>query len=111
MESGSLYVAVLVSESSSDAPDHVPLYEESFVLLRAASHEEAAERAHALGEREQASYRNESGETITWTLKHVVDVSDVVDDTLDDGATVYARHFRAYDAYRRFEPLLSGEEL
>jgi hypothetical protein len=81
------------------------------VLVRAASVEEAAERAHALGEGAQTSYRNEAGEAITWTLKRVVDVSDAVDDVLDDGATVYARHFRDYDAYARFEPLLSGEDL
>jgi hypothetical protein len=105
-----LFVAVILSEATSDAPGHRPLYEESFVLVRAASVEEASERAEELGRGEQTEYLNEAGETIRWSLKHVVDVSDVVDDELGDGATVYARHFRDYDAYRRFEPLLSGEQ-
>ena len=30
-------------------------------------------------------------------------------DELKDGSTLYSRHFRDYDAYRRFEPLLSGD--
>jgi Domain of unknown function (DUF4288) len=47
------------------------------------------------------------GETITWPLKHVVDVSEVID-RLDDGAEVYTRHFRDYEAYCVFETMLSG---
>jgi hypothetical protein len=102
-----VYVAVLLSESSSDAPGYEPLYDESFVLIHADSVEAATERAHGLGQAEQTSFRNQFGETITWRLKHVVDVADVTDEALADGSTVYSRHFRDYAAYRRFEPLLS----
>jgi len=108
-DGSNLYVAVLVAESSSDAPDYEPLYEESLVLIRAASDEAAAARAEELGVEEQTSYVNDVGETITWTLKRVLDVSRTLTDELEDGTTLYSRHFRDYDSYRRFEPLLSEE--
>ncbi len=41
----------------------------------------------------------------------MVDVSAVLDEDLTQDADLYARHFRDYAAYQRFEPLLSGEEL
>ena len=104
-----LYIAVLVSESSSDAPDYEPLLEESFVLVYADSDEEAASRAQQLGLDEETSYGNDAGETVTWTLKHVVDVAPALSDELEHGSTLYSRHFRDYDSYRRFEPLLSED--
>jgi hypothetical protein len=47
-------------------------------------------------------------------LQQVVDVNSVLDDDFDaaeDGVDLYARHFRNYDAYQSFEPLLSKEQL
>ncbi|GGM59259.1 hypothetical protein GCM10012275_33040 [Longimycelium tulufanense] len=107
------YVAVLVYEATSDAPRRRPLYEETFVLVRAASAEQAGRKATRYGRAQETSYRNETGETIRLVLRHVVDVSPVLDDSVrgghpgEDVVEVYARHFRNYDAYRRFEPLLS----
>jgi hypothetical protein len=63
------------------------------------------------GQAQETSYRNADGETISWVLKHVVDVNSVLDADLSQDADLYSRHFRDYDAYQRFEPLLSGEQL
>jgi Domain of unknown function (DUF4288) len=103
-----LYVAVLLYESSSEAPGYQPLYEESFILLKAGSLQEAKEKALAHGLGDQVSYRNEEQETITWSLKHLIDVNEVLDDDLGDGSDLYARHFYDYAAYARFEPMLSN---
>jgi Domain of unknown function (DUF4288) len=104
-----LYVAVLVSESSSDAQGYEPLLEESFLLVSASSDERASSRARQLGLDAETSYDNDAGETVTWRLKHVVDVSRTLSDELEHGTTLYSRHFRDYDSYRRFEPLLSED--
>lgn len=103
------YMAVILYESSSDAPEYKPLYQESFVLLKATSLEEAETKALVHGTQEQVSYQNENQETIRWSLKQVIDVNSVLDDELDDGSELYVRHFRNYQAYCAFEPLLSGE--
>jgi hypothetical protein len=103
------YIAVILYESSSETPGYKPLYQESFVLIKAASEEEAKVKAQAHGAKEETSYLNENQETITWSLKQLIDVTPVLDERLDDGTELYVRHFRNYDAYREFEPLLGGK--
>lgn len=108
------YIAVLLYEATSQSaqiPKFSPFYEESFVLIRASSLEEAQEKANRYAQREQASYFNDQHERITWSLKQVIDVNTVLDEKLEDGAELYARHFTNYEAYRLFEPLLSGEQI
>ncbi|GAB3557046.1 hypothetical protein J2S53_002261 [Actinopolyspora lacussalsi] len=104
------YVAVLVTESTSDSPDFQPLYEESFVLLTAHSEEEAHEKAREYGKQQEISYHNEHQQLVTWRLKHVVEVKQIEDATFDDGSELYSRFFRNYARYRSFEPTLEGEE-
>ncbi|MEH2401342.1 DUF4288 domain-containing protein [Nostoc sp.] len=109
----SFYVAIILYKSSSDAPSYQSLYQESFVLIKAASLEEAKAKALNHGKNESVSYTNENGETITWSLQQVVDVNSVLDDDFDSSEEIvdlYARHFRNYEAYQSFEPLLSQEQ-
>ena len=96
-----LYIAVILYESSSDAPQYVPLYQESFVLIEAESVEHAHRKALARAETENVSYLNEQGETITWSLRQIVDVNLVLDDRLEDGAELYAV---AFPQFRRIPP-------
>jgi hypothetical protein len=109
----SFYIAIILYKSSSDAPSYQPWYQESFVLIKAASLEEAKAKALNHGKNESVSYTNENGETITWSLQQVVDVNSVLDndfDSSEDIIDLYARHFRNYEAYHSFEPLLSQEQ-
>ncbi len=106
----SFYMAVILYEAQSDAPDYKPLYEESFVLIRASTEDEAREKAAIYTQEQLSSYQNEFGETITWVVKHIIDVSPVLTDTIEDGSELYARHFRDYQAYSAFEPMLSEDD-
>ena len=106
-----VYIAVLVYESSSSSPDYKTLFEESFMLIKASSLEEANQKAQEYANAHTYTFNNEVGDSITWKLKHIVDVNQVLYDVDLDGAEIYARHFRNYQAYKEFEPLLSGEEL
>jgi Domain of unknown function (DUF4288) len=98
-----MYAAVLVYESASSDR---PLYEETITLLRADSTTHAEERARDFARTRETEFVNERGEVIKWTLKHLVDVSEVSDD-MGDGAEIYTRHFRNYNAYSAFEMNLS----
>ncbi|RCW40036.1 uncharacterized protein DUF4288 [Halopolyspora algeriensis] len=104
------YVAVVLIESSSDAPDYEPLYEESFVLLTAESEDEAREKAREYGKQHEVSYSDENHRLVSWKLKHVLEVKQVEDATFDDGSELYSRIFRNYSGYHSFEPHLGGEE-
>ena len=97
------YFVIVVYESTSDAPDDEPLYEECFMLITAASDEEARDKAlrHA---NQPNSYKNVYGNTVTWTLKQLVDVRPTLDnDDFRDGVELYARFFQNYAAYRDFD--------
>ncbi|WP_428261774.1 DUF4288 domain-containing protein [Haliangium sp.] len=107
-EDKDLYIAVLLFESVAPSGSKESLFQETFVLLRAADEGEARAQALAHGRRSCTSYENAAGETIQWTLKHLVDVTPVLDDELTHGSELYARHFKNYQAYRDFEPLLDG---
>ncbi|MEH1956341.1 DUF4288 domain-containing protein [Nostoc sp.] len=84
-----------------------------YILIKAASLEKANAKAWNHANNESVSYTNENGETITWSLQQVVDVNSVLYndfDSSEDIVDLYARHFRNYEAYHSFEPLLSKEQ-
>jgi hypothetical protein len=93
-----LYIAVVVYESSADAQDYDPLYEESFMIIEADSEEEAREKALSRVN-EPHSYKNQYGATITWSFKQLVQLLNVWDAGLKDGAELCSRFFQNYEAY------------
>jgi hypothetical protein len=98
---GSWYVAVIVSESSSEAPNYAPLYEEAFLLVRARSLEQAAEKARAhIGQ--EAPYTSMTGQKVSWS-RRLVEVGETLYDNFEDGREIYARFFRNYNAYELLE--------
>ncbi|MGW4846388.1 DUF4288 domain-containing protein [Nocardia brasiliensis] len=105
------YIAVVVFESTSDSPDYTTLYQEDFVLLYADSADAARELALAAAREQECTYQNEQGETITLSLKGIVDVTPTLTDDLSTGGDLYSRHFRDYEAYQRMEPLLGEDPL
>ncbi|MEV0711601.1 DUF4288 domain-containing protein [Nocardia aurea] len=105
------FVAVLLYESTSDAADYEVMYQEDFVLLYAESEEAARKLALDKAKEQECTYQNGQGETITLSLKHVIDVASAVSDDLTAGGDLYTRHFRDYASYRRMEPLLNEKPL
>lgn len=102
-------MAVILYEAQSDAPNYEPLYEESFVLIGASTEDEAKGKAAIHAQGQLSSYQNEFGETITWNVKQIIDVCPVLTNTFEDGSELYVRHFRDFQAYRAFEPMLAGD--
>ena len=100
--SGSLshYIAVVLSECVSEDPSDAPLYEETFVLLRADSIRAA--RDQALDRVSPLSYENVRGRRVTWS-RRLVEVGEIVDDTFHDGSGLYSRFFRNGAAYHELD--------
>lgn len=105
------YSAVILYVSTAPAVDRVPLYEEEVVLIEARSEEEAKHKAIEYAKQQETSYQNGDGETIVNTFKAIVDVQRMIDAEMTHGSTLYVRHFRDYQAYESFEPMLKGEPL
>jgi hypothetical protein len=104
---GGRYAAVILYELTCPSTDFETVYEETVTVLRAESPEQAWEAARRFGKTLEGSYRNEYGETLTNSVKRIVDVAAINDD-LDGDAEVYTRYFRDYAAYRAIQPR-SGE--
>ena len=100
---------VEIRELDRELKPRVADFRECFVLIIASSLESAQEKILSHASKEQASYGTENNDTITWSLKQVVDVNSVLYNDFDDVTNLYARHFWNYEAYRLFEPLLSGK--
>ncbi|PIE18115.1 MAG: hypothetical protein CSA66_05090 [Proteobacteria bacterium] len=103
--SAKYYVAVVVYESASESPDYTPLYEECISLIKASSEDEARSKAEALGRTRSAKYKNVEGQEISWSLRNIVDINPMLEDSLGEVTEIYARHFKDIDAYRKFEAL------
>jgi len=94
------YIATLIYESSSDSAENRPLFEESFLAVKALSEAEARAKVAAHVANSAHSYKNEAGHTITWSLKLLVNLQPALSETLPDGEEIYARHFRDFAAYQ-----------
>lgn len=93
------YIAVILYESPTTAPNNVPLYEESLLLIKAGSEEEAREKALKWAN-EPYGYKNQYGNTVTWLFKQLVHVRQLFNNDINDGTEIYSRYFQNYEAYR-----------
>ncbi len=99
------YVAVVVYESASESPDYTPLYEECITLVKASSEDEARSKVETLGKNRGTKYMNVEGQEISWSLRNIIDINPMLEDSLGEVTEIYARHFKNIDAYRKFEAL------
>jgi hypothetical protein len=81
----------------------LPLFEERLTLIKAGSKDEAIQKASQLVGQARHTFKNEAGDTITWTCRRIVDVVETVDDAFTDGAEIWGRYFRDLSEYERFE--------
>jgi len=99
------YIAVILLESSSDASNYRPMYEESYVEITALSEDDAQKKAIELAKSREASFDNKDGDKITWKFNQLVDIAESLDDSNGDIRELYSRHFHDIDAYKSMETL------
>lgn len=80
-----LFVATVDGQRPDDA-----LIEESIRVFRASDPAEAARRADEMGRSSVHEYKNDAGQTVGWVFIRTLDVQDLCEDTLDDGAEVFS---------------------
>lgn len=105
MSNGSrAYIAVFVSQSTVGDLDTNLYYQECFTLIKASSPEEAKEKANKHANNTvNTSYANEDGETVTWVVKQIIDVTNTLENEFDlhtDAVDLYVRGFEDYKAYQ-----------
>jgi hypothetical protein len=67
------------------------LYDRQFKILRASTHEAAYHRALELGKQENHSYKNSSGEKVSWRFAGLGNLEELLDEALVDGTEIFSR--------------------
>jgi hypothetical protein len=102
---GGWFAARLLIESSiGDERSENPLIEERIVRFKAYSEDEAKVAAERYGRSEEHQYSNEAGETVSWFLRSIEDLSPVENDESESGWEVLSRFVRASELTRIEEP-------
>ncbi|MDK8639438.1 DUF4288 domain-containing protein [Niallia taxi] len=70
-------------------------YEESHLLVKAESSEDATLLGKKLGQEAEHDYKNQYEETVCWKLVKVLDVFELMDEELKTGTEVYSRYILA----------------
>jgi|SRR4051794_7222775 len=84
------FAACLLMESLVDSgPPKEKLFEETIVLVRAATDADAAQKAERFGRDAEHEYQNTYGETVRWVFRELLDLKELIDEAIGDGTEVY----------------------
>jgi hypothetical protein len=87
-------VKTLMVSIIEEAPEDVPLFDESLMLVKANSPEEAEEKAKKLCHKlYEVDYKNGDDQIVSWKFVKIIEVSDLGKKTLRDGVQIYSRLF------------------
>lgn len=89
------FSAAIIYESKMDGRAYDDSLRECSVRILLADSEEAAwTRAEEVGRKNEHSYLNSDGETVSWVFCEVGDVQELYEDSLADGDEVFSRMWR-----------------
>jgi hypothetical protein len=98
-------VSLLFKSVHNGQPEDDALWEDSIVLIRAQSRDEAQKQAEALGKGEEHEYVSASGDLVKWTFQGVESIHEILDDTLENGTEIFSRFLRAREVESLLTPL------
>jgi uncharacterized protein DUF4288 len=90
MPRNKLYVAVLVLQSRVANREEDLIVDHQVRIIRAPSGAEAYKRAIGLGKVENASIKDQAGETVTWEFLGLSELDHVDERQLQDGGEVFS---------------------
>jgi hypothetical protein len=105
------YSASILSRSirNNSVSSH-DLWEESVILIRADTPEEAMEKATATGRSMGTTYEAIDGSMVTWEFFKVESVFEILD-TIGEGAEIFSRFLRNSEVESLLTPFNDSEEL
>lgn len=102
------YIAIMLFKASSDDPEHKALYQENIVEVTAQNETSASKAIKELATLRETSYLNDEGHKITWSLKQIVDMTEVLECEAENSVReLYARHFTDFESYKKVDSLVN----
>lgn len=89
------YTVRLLSKAVVNDKTKRSLFDESFVVIKASSYDQAVKKARECGKRSETAYRSNYGHDVRWKFLSVVEVKEVIGGSIGDGTEVYSRLFRS----------------
>lgn len=71
--------------------DHEPFFEEKLIALQCAQPEDIGARLAVVSQRDESEYENSAGYLVRWVFREVLEVQEVMADTIADGTEVFFR--------------------
>ncbi|MEX0677016.1 MAG: DUF4288 domain-containing protein [Pirellulales bacterium] len=96
--------AILLRSEAADRTPRDLLWEESIVLVKANTEEDAIKIATAIGRRQETSYRVEGGAELRWLFDRVERVFAIEADDLQSGTELFSRLLRASEVESLLTP-------
>jgi hypothetical protein len=81
------------SDISSLRPRRMHTFEEVYFLVSGFSLPEALKKARNLAKRKEHSYKNASGERVSWKLVRFIGIQEMIEQKLEDGTEVHHQFF------------------
>ena len=95
------FAALLLFESLHPEEQRIrKLFQLQVRLVRASSEQAAWDRASEIGKDQQHSFANVYGNKVEWVLREVVDVVELLDNAMKEGAEVYYAFLSEREARR-----------
>jgi hypothetical protein len=96
--------AILLKSEAADRAPRDLLWEESIVLVRADSEQDAVKLATQLGRRQETQYTIEGGAELRWLFDRVERVFAIEADDLESGTELFSRLLRASEVESLLTP-------
>lgn len=98
-------VSVLFRSIHMPASPREAIWEESIVVIEAASADEARELAASVGRSRQVSYLAAAGNSVYWKFESIGDVFEIDAELLSTGVEVFSRHMTESELRKLGQPL------
>lgn len=82
-----LFELMAVDERS----DHEPFFEEKLIVFRCEDSENIVEHIHAVSRQDESEFENTAGYAVRWILREILEVQEVMDESIEDGTEVFFR--------------------
>ena len=96
--------AILIRSEAADRLPHESLWEESVVLVKADTEDEALAIATAIGRRQELSYSVDGGTQLRWLFDRVARVYAIESEDLQSGTELFSRFLRASEVESLLTP-------
>jgi hypothetical protein len=103
-------VSLLRVAEKNGQRDEKSLWEERFMLIKSANEQDARSQIEETCSQNQAAYKNNKGELISWKFVTVERVYPIDQDNLTSGTEVFSRFLRSSEAQSLMTPFAEAEQ-